>query len=100
MKKITVEISLYEFDELDEDGKLTAINEIIGDWLNYPELVPLNANKGYILAIDECERMLTPWFASQAIFDYCKSEVMRELRKSFYTNMGEWYSPIDESHNV
>lgn len=81
MKIITVEG--YEFEELSEEAKTRAINDHIEFWC---ECRPYDSeNKGnFERAVDEAERMHTPWFLPCYIADYCMDEIIEEIKLNEY----------------
>lgn len=93
MIKINEEFCIYNFEELNKDAKEKAINDHISFWMEtrtYDE-----DNKGnFEKACDEAESMNTPWFVGEYIYDYCKDEIIQELKVNnyqFYEN-GEFYN--------
>lgn len=84
MKKISpLGIVGFEFDELEETAKDKVISDHIQFWIDFRHY---NAeNKGnFERAIDEAERNRTPWFQGSYIWDYCKDEVLDDIRSSNY----------------
>lgn len=81
MKQIT--INTYSFNELSKEAKNRAISDHIEFWLEaklYNEENPGNFEK----AINEAERMQTPWFTSSYVLDYCKDEIIEEININDY----------------
>lgn len=91
MITITVTIELYTYSELCEEAQNKAVNDIIKAWTVDPMFVPDDAKEGYDMAVIDSERMQTPWFVGEYIWDYCKKQVLEQL--------GEWYFTKDGTFN-
>ena len=69
-----VMIKVYKFDELEEATKNKVIEEAINFLIDtYDEDI---ASEGLKKAIKDAEKMQTPWFTGEYVWDYCKDEVM------------------------
>jgi hypothetical protein len=79
MKKI-LPLNVYAFsiDELGAEAQTKAVYEKIGVMLETVNYVEGSSN--YRKAITEAERMRTPWFVAEYVYDYCKEEIMDNLR--------------------
>ncbi len=74
--------TVYSFDELNEEAQLQAILDHIQfmiDCLPYEE-----GSDNFRKAIDEAESMLTPWFCRSYILDYCKDEIIEDIKINEY----------------
>ena len=73
----------YEFDELSEEAQNKAISDHINFWMEVREFD--EENKGnFEKAVDEAEKMKTPWFMGEYIYDYCKNEIIQEIEANKY----------------
>jgi len=82
-----VKLAVYEYDELSEKAKTRAINDLIENYyfsIKYEELSPAMQR-----AVDEVERLKTPWFAGQVMWQYAREEIEAEARRWNYTRDGE-----------
>lgn len=96
MIEITEKIELYEYDELDEAAQSRALNHMIKMWQLMPDIAPLDAQPKIKQAIEDAERMQTPWFAPEYILEHCRIELEKELRTRWYHRDGEYYAYIDQ----
>ena len=96
MITITVTIELFVFEELSEDSKNRAINDVINTWMEVPDFVPDDARAEYDRACNDAEKMQTPWFCGEYIWDYCKQWVVGQLGEYYFTKDGEFYKYIEE----
>ena len=83
MEVITKEYKVFEFDELSEEARERAISDHIAFWL---EIIPYEEATGnFKKAIDKAEKLRTPWFTGGYVYDYCKEEVIEEIKLNGYT---------------
>lgn len=77
------EIQVYTFDELSEDAKLRAISDHIEfeiedanvrNWEHVP----------YSCCADKMERLQTPWFLGQCIYDDHKEQIIDTIKANEY----------------
>jgi hypothetical protein len=93
----TVEIKVYEFSELDEKTKNKVIENEIIFWL---EVVPFeDMSEDMQNAIIKCERLRTPWFELQAVWDDCGDFIMECINKYLYFKDGDIYISDDGGIN-
>ncbi|MFW6015517.1 MAG: hypothetical protein ACOCRK_03705 [bacterium] len=78
-----LDITAYRYEELDESAKNQAIYSHIMFWIENKEYDDVNKGK-YEKAIDEAYRLNTPWFLNHYIYDYCKEEIIEELKTNEY----------------
>ena len=93
MKKLTLsngEIRIgYEFNDLSEEAKEKANNDTISFLLDtYDEEL---ASGNMIKAVNKSEKMQTPWFAGEYVWEYCKEEIkeMLEINRYLFNDEGE-----------
>lgn len=80
---IDIVIKGYSFDELSKESKEKAINDHIQFWMDTRRYD--KEHKGnYEKAIDEAEKMMTPWFTPSYIHEYCLEELLEEIRINEY----------------
>ena len=83
MRIIHYTVEAYEFEELSEEAKKRVINDHIQFWCECREYN--SENKGnFEKAVDEAERMLTPWFVGQYIAEYCMNEIIEDIKLNKY----------------
>ena len=85
MKTVSVVYEVYDFDELEEIARTKAINSEIQFQL---EMADDNSPLDIKRAIDEAERMLTPWFAGGYIWDYAHDLIIDNCRGYDYLSDG------------
>ena len=84
MKKIlkNLNIDAYEFEDLSPEAQERAIEDHINFWL---EVVSYDEAEGnYKKALDEARSMQTPWFVGNYVYDYCKKDVINEIKINNY----------------
>ena len=91
MRTITKKENIYKFDELDETIQNKIIVEYIDFILNTTDMQKLNKNTNLYKAIKECEKMQTPWFIHQFVFDYCKKQILKVVKSYEYLANGKMY---------
>lgn len=92
MRTITKKINIYKFDELEEKTQNNIINIYIQDILYTTNIEKLNKNSNLYKAIKKANDMQTPWFTEQYVWDYCKKDILKELKKcEYYKNGGVYY---------
>ena len=97
-------VRAFKFNELSEDAKSKAIMDEIDFMLEtltveeYEDLRESESN--FIKAIDEAERLQTPWFVHGIIYEYCKEEFeqIMENNNTYYDESGNLL-PITEVDN-
>lgn len=90
MKQVTKVYDVYDFDELSQDAKDYAIGEqmkFLIEGYEYEMLSPVMKK-----AVDEAERMRTPWFVGRYIWEYCKDGILEECRSFDYLKDGRIFS--------
>ena len=80
-----IRVPVYAYDELDEQAQLRALNSLLHAWRDCVSLVPEKALDGYRKAQDEVERLQTPWFFQEALYDHCREAVDEVLNSFYYT---------------
>ena len=82
---------LFAFNDLEESAKLNAISNRIRIIVDY-NMGDYSKYKGFEKAVKECERLKTPWFIHQYVFEYCGDEIKEELQNDFlFTANGAIY---------
>jgi len=82
MQTITREYTVYKYDELSQEAKDQALENEISfyiECIDYKEMSELMKK-----AVDTANRMLTPWFTGNYIYDYCKQEIEDTIRINDY----------------
>jgi hypothetical protein len=95
MQKILIEEEIYNFDELDQKSKEKAINDEISYYMDFfVNTVPKEEwSDGLRKAVNEVERLQTPWFLGEAIWEYCEEEILEICRANKYFSDGEIFVP-------
>lgn len=94
MKQITVTYNVYAFDELSDQAKAKAVGDFIDIMIESP---PYSDNLQK--AIDESERMQTPWFLGEYALKYCEKEIMEELARCAFLEDGSGFGLLDVDKN-
>jgi len=79
MKTITKTFDLYKFDELSKEAQDKAIN----DHINF-EIETMDVNNPYYHCAEEMDRMQTPWFLGECIYEHHKDEIVETIRINKY----------------
>jgi hypothetical protein len=96
MKTITETFYVFTYDELPKPAQGSIVNQIIQDWIEHPDLVSEGAYRLYNKAGEQSERLRTPWFFGEYIWEYCKEFVLGEAKQSYYLASGKWHSFIED----
>ena len=80
MITVTKTFELYEFDELFKEAQDKAVN----DHIEYI-IETMDENSPYYHCAEEMERMQTPWFLGECIYDTHKEDIINGLQH------GGWY---------
>jgi len=89
-----LDIDLYTFDELSEDLKTKVINQHIDTLIEVVDFESLNHNSNMYKAYRESEKMQTPWFIGEYIWDYCKKQIQEDVRAFEYYDNGEIFDEL------
>ena len=81
-------VELIEFNELSEEVQEGAINETIQFMIDTTDFEKLNKNTRLYKAYKACEKMKTPWFLGQYIWEYCEKMVLKECKRWLYSKDG------------
>lgn len=81
-------IELIEFDELSDEVQKGVINDTIQFIIDTTDFDKLNKNTKLYKAYKACEKMNTPWFLGQYIWEYCEKKVLEECRCWLYSEDG------------
>ena len=76
------ETKVYKFDELTDRAKEEAISDHINFMLEV--IQQEDASDNLKKAIDKAEAMQTPWFTGSYIYEYCKDEVIENIKINEY----------------
>jgi hypothetical protein len=92
MRKVNVTYQVYSFDELAKTVQDKVINDEIEAWREiYQD--EKDMPEGMMKAIQDADRMQTPWFTGSYIWDYCKDEVLACCKEYDYLASGEVFNP-------
>ena len=81
-------IKTYNFDELDGSAQDKALCDHIEFWLDCESEFLYAHNENFKKAVDAAEGMKTPWFTGQYVYEYCKQDIIDEIKINEY----EFYS--------
>ena len=87
--KIT-ETKVYKFEELNQEAKDRAVNDMIQFMLDTYD--PEQCTKDFKRAVDKSEAMQTPWFAGSYVYEYCLPEIIETIKINEYE--------FDENGNI
>lgn len=81
-KKVTRNYEVYTFDELSPEAQGKAIGDQIAFEL---EVTPYEEmSESMKKAVDKAEKMQTPWFTGEYVWDYCKDEIIENIKLNEY----------------
>lgn len=69
-----------KYRELSKEAKEKAICDRIELWIDTIPIDKVSHHSNYYRAYKESERMRTPWFFGEYIYEYCKNQLEKELR--------------------
>jgi hypothetical protein len=91
MKQVTITYKIYTFDELPKEKQ----EQVINSHINFLLDIVVEPQGNFKRAIDKANEMQTPWFTNSYVYDYCKDELIEELREKEYFDTGEIYYAED-----
>lgn len=91
METITKKINIYKYDELEETAKNRVINEYIEAIILTTDFSMLDKRSNLYRAFKESEKMQTPWFLGQYIWEYCEKQILKTLKSHKYYENGGLY---------
>lgn len=91
MKRISISLDVYSFDELSEEGRERAINDYVEFLMDTADINSPECDPDLKRAILQADRMQTPWFTESYIWEYCEKWILEDLRnpEQFYLKSGE-----------
>lgn len=92
-----VEISIFKFNELEEDIQESVIDSAIQFIIDTMDLEKLKNKKdsGLYKAWKKAEDMRTPWFLGSFIWEYAEKEVLELCRGNEYLKDGTVFNSND-----
>lgn len=84
-------IELIEFRKLNEDAQDKVIGMWVQNLIDTTDFTKLRRNSKLYKAYKECERMQTPWFLGEYVYEYCEPMIMKICKQYLYTADGEYY---------
>lgn len=78
LKKSTKEFEFFTYDELSKEAQDRAMNDLINFWIDCLDCN--NGSDNFRKAIDKSNSMQTPWFVGEYIYEYCKDELLSEMK--------------------
>lgn len=88
MKKVTIVYEVYDFNELTEDAKNSAITDLLMSIHDVPELYP-ELEEEINKAQDKCEKLYTPWFFTQYLWEFAEDKLLEILQQDIYLKTGK-----------
>jgi len=98
MQKVQVTITIYEFDELDPTVQSKLIEQEIRFRLHMESANEWS--KEYREALEESERMRTPWFFEGMYYERVKDDVYKTLRDQLYEKNGQIFTKENYEREV
>ena len=92
MKKIivTTEYEVYEFNELTSEAKSRAIHDVLMSITDVPEIYP-ELEDEITKAQDKCEKLYTPWFFTQYLWEFAEDKILKILSQGVYLKDGTFF---------
>ena len=84
MRTIVTETKVYKYDELSQEAKDKAISDFIFDMLQIENAYGYAEHPDFKRSIAEAERLQTPWFQAQIIYDNMKEIFEEDFRLNDY----------------
>ena len=91
METIIKKINIYKYDELEETAKNRVINKYIEEIILTTDFSMLDKRSNLYRAFKESEKMQTPWFLGQYIWEYCEKQILKTLKSHKYYENGGLY---------
>ena len=91
METIIKKINIYKYDELEKTAKNRVINEYIEAIILTTDFSMLDKTSNLYRAFKESEKMQTPWFLGQYIWEYCEKQILKTLKSHKYYENGGLY---------
>ena len=88
MKTVVKEYKVYNFDELCEESKDKAINEYIEFMIQTTDFDSISKNSNLYKAYKKANDMQTIWFLGSYIWEYCRKQVLKEVKQYYYLENG------------
>ena len=91
MRVVTKSYEVYKYNELSDDAKRKAMNDYINELIEVMPFEELSHDSNFYKAYKECERMRTPWFIAEYIYEYCKDELEKDLSEYWFLEDGKFF---------
>lgn len=88
MRTVNIELQIYKFEELPEEIQNKIVNNHINFMIETNRVDKVNKNSNFYKAYKESERMQTPWFFGQYVWEYCKESILKDLNQDEYLEDG------------
>lgn len=93
----TIAVNIYTFDELKANAQMQAVNKMINLWMEYPSMIPTKkATDKFKELFDKAERLRTPWFLGEMIYEEQLNDVIECCKWFEYYSDGLPYQAIEE----
>ena len=95
MYKVTKEYEVYSYEELSDEAKERAVIDTVKEWVEcraYEE----DCKGSFERACDKAEKMQTPWFTGNYIYQDCRAEIEEELNLYEFLKSGERFFDDEE----
>ena len=92
MRIVNKDIKVFKFQELSEDIQNKIVKEEIDYMLDTMDYENISKNSNLYKAVKECEKMQTPWFIENYVWDYCQKDILKRLSKYEYEENGKWFN--------
>lgn len=87
----TINVRIYKFNELRATAQAKAIDWIINSWIEDPFNVHVDAIQDFNKLCEEADRLRTPWFLGQMVYEKCLDKVVDQCMTYEYYWDGEVY---------
>jgi hypothetical protein len=89
----TIPLNLYTFNELSEKAQNKAIDSILYELV---QTNPVDVGDFAIKASQKADKMQTPWFYHEYLWEYGENEIRENfILPNYYTIDGDYHSPIE-----
>lgn len=97
MKTVLVKKEVYSFDELSKEAQNKAINDDVTYIMETYDPDNEDTDPRIIEAAEEAERLRTPWFFGQIIYEKMEEDIKDGLRQQEFLKSGEMFmEPYEE----
>lgn len=89
MRKVVKEYQVFKFNELNDNVKEKIVCDYIDYLMQVTDFDKISKNSNLYKAYKKANDMQTIWFLGSYIWDFCESQIMKEIEKCEYLENGE-----------